>query len=151
MTNVRYIKLLEETFETRIRNKYCALWDYMDYIIDEGAKSIGMDCSGEWYYPAIEDFCKYYNILEIPPLYKYIFSGREGFLNQSKSVAYMKTEWNERFPEKHHESPNNNTEIILEYKKYLENLNNEVYNKNYNLEHLNYYLGLIEYSDSEIE
>jgi hypothetical protein len=151
MTNTKYIKLLEETFETGIRDKYFELWDYMDYIIDEGAKCDGMDCSGEWYYPSIEDFCKYYNILEIPPLY--IFGGRGSPFCLSKAVAYMKTEWNERFPDKLQKYKNNhNIEFIKEYRTYLEDMraNDETY-YNYCLEHLEDYLGLIEDSDSNSE
>lgn len=134
--NQKYLDILAKTFDTNTRKNYLPLWIYIDKIIDDGAKCIGILCGTECVYESIEDFCKENNIMEIPELYKYIFNARHGFLTQAKMSNYIRNEWNARFPERLPQIPIDPNDVILrKYKDFLEN-KKEIYA----LESLNIYL-----------
>ena len=93
-------KLLSDTFVTKpeVRQSNKALWDFLDYSFDQGARfpiNIGVEND----FQAAEEYCKQYNVTEIPPLYKAMFDAGAGFLTQSKMPYYMADKWMKYFPE----------------------------------------------------
>ena len=133
-------QLLRDTFDTDARHAYRPLWDFLDSVIDQGAKCEGILGGTECCFDTVEDFCKEYGIAEIPPLYADIFDARPGFLTQAKTVYYMRKEWNARFPEEHDVQPCASDPVLVKYKLYLESQSADPYVA-HALEMFNWYLG----------
>lgn len=69
------------------------IWDKLDNVIDMAANSGGFLGGLEPMCESIEDYCILNGITDIPPLYKYIFDARGGFLTQSKAIHYICPSW----------------------------------------------------------
>jgi hypothetical protein len=90
-----FTDILNETFTSDNRSK---LWEFVDYVFDVAAKdttAIYLDL--DYVFESVEDFCKAKCMTDIPPLYEYIFSMRDG--NQCKLPIRHRKEWNARFPD----------------------------------------------------
>lgn len=79
-------------------NDRAPIWDIFDNIINHAVSEEGLLGGMEPVCEAIEDYCKFAGIVDIPPLYQYIFNARGGFLTQSKAIYFLKNDWNVMFP-----------------------------------------------------
>jgi hypothetical protein len=100
---------------------HSSLWDYLDMIIDDCAKCDGIVAGYEGVFESMEDFCIECDI-PIPPLYRYIFDARGGFLTQAKSIRYISDIWNETFTEVLPQFTIKEGSTIMQHKEYLEKL-----------------------------
>lgn len=100
--DARHEKLLTDSFDVECRKELEPLWSIIDYYIDRQARSRNaLYADAEEMYMAIEDFCihKNYSGDIIPPLYKYLFNARKGFLTQAKFPNCIRKQWLQRFTE----------------------------------------------------
>lgn len=111
--------MLRDTFvnkqELRQANK--ALWDFLDYSFDQGARE-PIDMGVEMDFQAAKDYCKQHDIVDIPPLYKAMFDAGAGFLTRSKMPYYMAEKWVKYFPEPI-KIPYNNPNELTAFKQFL--------------------------------
>lgn len=96
----RYKTLVDDTFDTNVRQEFESLWHFIDFHIDRQAKDNGnLYVDAEDAYRAVEDFCIHKNINIIPPLYRTLFDAKRGFLTQVRFPVIIKHEWIEKFPQ----------------------------------------------------
>jgi hypothetical protein len=96
----RYTTLIDNTFDTDVRQEFEPLWYIIDYYIDKQARdNKNLYCDADYNYRAVEDFCIYKNNVRIPPLYKTLFDVKQGFLSQVKFPLVITVEWIEKFPQ----------------------------------------------------
>lgn len=127
MPSPSFKQILKATFDdpATVSNRN-ALWDLVDFAFDKGAKSSGILIGPGSVYVTVEDFCKTKGITP-PPLYEYIFDGRDGFMIQEKLPHYHRLQWNNRFP---NGPTRTSTDLSLlnEYREYIANIPKNAFN-----------------------
>ena len=119
----RHESMLKDTFDNNeCRQELGPLWHIIDVFIDKQARAIGeLFCDSVNVYMAIEDFCLHKDITEIPPLYKYLFNARKGFLTQAKFPCSIMKEWLNRFEEPIIPKQLTDNPLVQEFKTFIEN------------------------------
>jgi hypothetical protein len=120
--DTRHDKLLKDTFDNpECRQELEPLWHIIDVFIDRQARKKELFSDAEEVYMAIEDFCIYKNITNIPSLYKYLFNARKGFLAQAKFPCCIRKQWLNKFPNAIIPKTLKNSLLVQEFKDFMEN------------------------------
>lgn len=119
----RHENLLKDSFDNpECRQELEPLWHIIDVFIDRQARATKkLFCDAEEVYMAIEDFCIQKNIEKIPPLYKYLFNARKGFLTQAKFPCCIRMEWLNKFEQPILSRQLTENQLVQEFKTFLEN------------------------------
>jgi hypothetical protein len=117
--NEEYGKMIEDA--NIGQPHHSIIWNVMDWIIEDAVRTDGLLGGLEPFCEAIEDYCIFANIQNIPDLYKYIFAARGGFLTQSKAINYLRDAWLEKYPTPLTQSQKSMEPIDPDFMNFLKN------------------------------
>ncbi len=125
------VKIICDTFDNPVvRNELEPLWHIIDAFIDRQARDDNvLYGDADNMYIAIEDFCKFKQIKEIPILYETLFRAKVGFFTMVKYPNVISNEWKQYFNEPINPRSLADCPLVQEFKTFLD----EDKNKNYSV------------------